>query len=61
MFSVSKLMLNIKPMIYVRDKGSISGDSSCSLKSDYLPCNSAIDIVAGLGVFTEMKWLCDTW
>ena len=61
MFSVSKLMLNIKPMIYVRDKGSVSGDFCCLLKSNYLPCNSAIDIVAGLGVFTEMKWLCDTW
>jgi len=61
MFSVSKLMLNIKSMIYVRDKGSVSGDSGCFLKLNYLPSNSAIDIVAGLGVFIEMKWLCDAW
>lgn len=54
-------MLNIEPMRYVRDKGSVSDDSCCFLKSNYLPCNCAIDIVAGLGVFIEMKWLCDAW
>ena len=31
------------------------------LKLNYLPCNSAIDIVAGLWIFIEMKWLYYSW
>ena len=30
-------------------------------KLNYLPCNSAIDIVAGLWIFIEMKWLYYSW